>query len=232
MPFRHPAASASPWSLTLRVEGPRTASPGLPSLQRGAPQAGARSPVPQRLASVLGQGIRDRLVYAEGERRDSGRPLGPSVSLASGVLQPQGKSRSGRGLDARTLPPARPGPALGRLRSSGSAPRTLGTAAQLCPGSPHTREAACPHAPAVTSHAGHPVSVPQVKMKVKVKVMPGAGAHFRPLNPRPGQPGTRCPPQIFWHSLVGSVSPLFEVGGSGAPHSLRLHNILRRRSDI
>ena len=133
MPFHHPAASASPWSLTLRVEDPRTPSPGLPSLQRGAPQARARSPVPQGLLSVLDQGIRDRFVCAEGERGDSGRPLGPSVSLASGALQPQGKSRGGRGLGAPPLPPARPWPALGRLRSSGSALRTLGTAAQLCP---------------------------------------------------------------------------------------------------
>ena len=232
MPFRHPAASVSPWSLTLRVEGPRTASPGLPSLQRGAPQAGARSPVPQRRASALGQGIRDRFVYAEGERRDSGRSLGPSVSLASGACSPRGKAEAAEdSTRERSLPPG-PGRRSGvcGLRAPPRGPWALQRSS--APGSPHTREAACPHTPGVTSHAGHPVSVPQVKMKVKVKVMPGAGAHFRPLNPRPCQPGTRCPPQIFWHSLVGSVSPLFEMGGSGAPHSPRLRNILRRRSDI
>ena len=47
-----------------------------------------------------------------------------------------------------------------------------------------------------SSHPGHPASVPQVKKKVKVKVMPGA--HFCPLNLHFYPPRMCCPSRTFW----------------------------------
>ena len=49
-----------------------------------------------------------------------------------------------------------------------------------------------------SSHPGHPGSMPQVKKKVKVKVMPGAGAHFCSLNLHLYQTRMSCPSRTFW----------------------------------
>ena len=161
-------------------EAVRDWAPGPALSAGGAPQAGARSRVPQRPVCVLGEGTG---VRARGGRTRRPRPPTRTPRLP-GAPRPAAPGEAQRRRRPRRAAPSRPARAP---RSGVSGPRApprghgasctreagLGGAA-LSPGLLRSWVSTRARA---TCHPGHPVSVSQVKVKVR----PGAGAHFCPL---------------------------------------------------
>ena len=166
MPFRcHPAASPPPRSLILR--GRR--SPGLGSracpLCRGSAAGGGAVPGPAAPGVRVGRGDRRSCT----RREDTETPAAhadPAPPRRPETRSPGGSAEATEVAARRSLPPG-PGPALGRLRSSGSAPRSPG---QLHP----------------SGRAGRRGSVPGSPAKLGVHTRPG---HLPPRPPRVGATG-------------------------------------------